>query len=83
MVYSTLFLFFVAFKVKVEPCYIYYSCNLIFALNEIPSFFFQIGHADIIYSLNKCLEVLLCVFIAFAFYLLFLSDCIVFYSIYM
>ena len=72
MIYSTLFLFYVVFKVKVEPCYIYYSYNLIFALNEIPSFFFQIGHTDIIYSLNKCLEVLIYVFIAFAFYLLFL-----------
>ena len=73
MVYSTLFLFHVVFKVKVEPCYIYYSYNLIFALNEIPSFFFQIGHTDIIYSLTKCLEMLLCVFIVLAFYLLFLS----------
>lgn len=62
MVYSTLFLFHVVFKVKVEPCYIYYSYNLIFALNEIPSFFFQIGHTDIIYSLNKCLEMLLCLY---------------------
>ena len=41
MIYSTLFLFYVVFKVKVEPRYIYYSYNLIFALNEIPSFFFK------------------------------------------